>query len=100
MKERIGYIDAAKAVGIWLVVMGHCSNTIVQYPYLVSFIYLFHMPLFFLISGYFFKTPVTIMSRPGGQISKKLCKPLHSGSRRHSAGSVAVLLGRQYTDME
>ena len=66
MKERIEYIDAAKAVGIWMVVMGHSSNTIVSFPRLVSFIYLFHMPLFFLISGFFFKEPETLLGRPGG----------------------------------
>lgn len=66
MKERIEYIDAAKAVGMWMVVMGHCSNTIVAFPHLVSFVYLFHMPLFFLISGIFFKEPETILGRSGG----------------------------------
>lgn len=52
--ERIGYIDTAKAVGIILVFMGHCSN-VVSIPYLHNFIYSFHMPLFFVLAGWFIK---------------------------------------------
>lgn len=45
------YISIAKALGIILMVVGHsgCPTAIVR------FIYLFHMPLFFVCSGYFFK---------------------------------------------
>ena len=52
MKERLLYIDMLKAFGIILVVMGHVFNdtdSIVSH-----FIYAFHMPLFFLLSGVFF----------------------------------------------
>lgn len=42
-------IDAAKGMAIVLVVMGHVCTGI---PGLVKWIYSFHMPLFFLISGY------------------------------------------------
>ena len=52
MKERLLYIDMLKAFGIILVVMGHVfhdSDSIVSH-----FIYAFHMPLFFLLSGVFF----------------------------------------------
>ena len=51
MKERLLYIDMLKAFGIILVVMGHVfhdSDSIVSH-----FIYAFHMPLFFLLSGVF-----------------------------------------------
>lgn len=52
MKERIDWIDNAKAIGIFLVVFGHCSN-----PYLLkNFIFSFHMPLFFFLSGVTFST--------------------------------------------
>lgn len=57
MKQRISYIDSAKALLIALVVVGH----ILQYanphyeilPYILAqeFIYVFHMPAFFLLSG-------------------------------------------------
>ncbi len=44
------HITIAKALGIIFMVMGHAwTNT-----YLHGIIYLFHMPLFFFCSGYFF----------------------------------------------
>ena len=44
-------VSIAKAIGIILVVVGHagCPDA------LNKFIYSFHMPLFFILSGYFFK---------------------------------------------
>lgn len=49
-KVRITYISVAKGIGIILVVIGHCTI----FTYLKNYIYLFHMPLFFFISGYLF----------------------------------------------
>ena len=49
--KRNGYIDWLKGLAIFLVVYGHCwqrSDT------MFWFIYRFHMPLFFCISGYLF----------------------------------------------
>ncbi len=51
-KKRIDYFDIAKGIGIILMILGHMS---LQNRYLKNFIYSFHMPLFFIISGYFFK---------------------------------------------
>ena len=49
--RRIEWIDAAKGIGIILVVLGHMTI-----PRLAKlFIYSFHMPLFFFISGYLHK---------------------------------------------
>lgn len=48
MKRDIQY-DIAKGIGMILVVLGHANA-----PF-KSFIYLFHMALFFIISGYFYK---------------------------------------------
>ena len=51
--QRENWIDWAKALGILLVVMGHsvyASNDVTR------FIFVIHMPLFFFISGYLFKT--------------------------------------------
>lgn len=48
--ERIVWADYAKSIGIFCVVLGH---TLTNYP-LRSFIYAFHIPLFFFISGMFF----------------------------------------------
>ncbi|HIY48208.1 MAG TPA: acyltransferase family protein [Candidatus Barnesiella excrementavium] len=48
VKQRDKSIDIAKGIGIILVVYGHLACPIKEE------IYLFHMPLFFLLSGYFF----------------------------------------------
>lgn len=51
-KKRIGYIDIAKGIGIILMIIGHMP---IKNEYIKNFIFCFHMPLFFLISGYLFK---------------------------------------------
>ena len=49
-KHRDSIVDIAKGIGIFLVVLGH-----VPLPReLLTAIYLFHMPLFFFLSGMFF----------------------------------------------
>lgn len=50
--KRITYFDIAKGIGMILMIVGHCS---IKNQYILNFIFSFHMPLFFLISGYFFK---------------------------------------------
>ncbi len=52
MKQRYHYdeIDIAKGIGIFLVVIGHSINSD---SVLHTFIYMFHMPLFFIMSGLF-----------------------------------------------
>lgn len=42
-------IDILKGIGIILVVIGHNSSGVLR-----NFIYTFHMPLFFIISGFLF----------------------------------------------
>ena len=57
-KHRIGYIDSIKGFAIFLVVWGHCiqffstSNCFENIVF--STIYSFHMPLFMMLSGFFF----------------------------------------------
>ncbi len=53
MKKRIQYIDIAKGIGILLVVLGH-NDMNYYHPLLHRFIYAFHIPLFFFLSGIFF----------------------------------------------
>lgn len=57
LSERVGFIDAARLYGIFLVYYGHfiesmmkvgVATAAVQY----KFIYSFHMPLFFVLAGY------------------------------------------------
>jgi fucose 4-O-acetylase-like acetyltransferase len=63
--KRFKYIDVTKGIGILLVVLGHNDIVLVS-PYLKLFIYSFHMPLFFFISGYFIN-----VSTPFSQFLKK-----------------------------
>ncbi|MBQ9761954.1 MAG: acyltransferase family protein [Oscillospiraceae bacterium] len=53
--NRMSCVSIAKGIGILLVVLGHCITA----PYLKRMIYLFHMPLFFFLSGYLFKDKST-----------------------------------------
>jgi fucose 4-O-acetylase-like acetyltransferase len=54
MEKRIAYIDIARGIGILLIVLGH--NDLSEYhPFLHKFVYSFHIPLFFFLSGMFFK---------------------------------------------
>lgn len=64
MRNR--YMTIAKGIGIILVVVGHSSTSIK----ILNFIYLFHMPLFFFISGYFFKDKYTLS--PWEYIKKRI----------------------------
>lgn len=53
--DRIQWIDIAKGIGISCVVLGHVIVLIPQLSVLFNMIYLFHVPLFFFISGFLFK---------------------------------------------
>lgn len=48
-KERLGYIDVLRGIAMALVILGHCAP-----PYVDTFIFTFHVPLFFFISGMLF----------------------------------------------
>lgn len=50
MSQRDITIDIAKGIGIFLVVLGHVPILM----WLATPIYIFHMPLFFFLSGMFF----------------------------------------------
>lgn len=58
-RNRIGYIDTAKGIGIILVCLGHAitnanKSVNVEHSVLLQFISQFHMPFFFAISGFVF----------------------------------------------
>jgi Fucose 4-O-acetylase and related acetyltransferases len=60
--QRIAYMDIAKAFAIIAVVIGHSGSPVTH------IIYLYHMPLFFFLSGYFYKdmyskSPVTLLKK-------------------------------------
>ncbi len=61
MTKRIEYIDIAKGIGILLVVMGHNDFALVS-PFFYKFIYAFHMPLFFFVSGMLFKSEIPFLT--------------------------------------
>jgi fucose 4-O-acetylase-like acetyltransferase len=59
--SRVAWIDYAKAFGITLVVLGHVNSGLLKTPDLVmsdglklinTFLYSFHMPLFFVLAGF------------------------------------------------
>ena len=54
LAKRVEYIDIAKGIGIILVVMGHNDFALIS-PFAHKLIYSFHMPMFFFMSGMFFK---------------------------------------------
>ena len=56
MKERNLAIDVAKGLTIILMLIGHCDS--ISHG-LFKLIFSFHMPLFFILSGYFFKQKET-----------------------------------------
>ena len=49
MRERINYIDYTKGIAILFVIFGHvyCGNNVAT-----NWIYSFHIPLFFIVSGF------------------------------------------------
>ena len=51
--KRVQWIDEVKGVGILLMVIGHVYSDFIPNEFKV-WIYGFHMPLFFIISGYSF----------------------------------------------
>jgi len=48
MQNRVYWVDQVKGFAILLVVYGH------NFPFSEQYIYTFHMPLFFMVSGFFF----------------------------------------------
>ena len=63
-KPRIQYLDYIKAFAIFCVVWGHSIQHLSKNDYFANpvfeFIYSFHMPLFVIISGYFFKSALKL----------------------------------------
>lgn len=64
--NRQKYLDVAKGIGILLVVLGHAS---LKNAYVISYIYSFHMPLFFIIAGMLLQI-TSASNRPYGSVVK------------------------------
>lgn len=54
--NRIAWIDCLRGLGLILVVIGHMAMP----RWIVTYIYGFHMPLFFFLSGYLYKYNISI----------------------------------------
>ncbi len=61
LAKRVQYIDIAKGIGIVLVVMGQNDFALIS-PFAHKLIYSFHMPMFFFMSGMFFRPDVPFWS--------------------------------------
>lgn len=64
MSNRVDWIDAAKGFTMLLVIIGHCVDGYLkahmfpsytkQLQFIFNFLYSFHMPLFFILSGFLY----------------------------------------------
>lgn len=59
LQTRIGYIDLLRAFGIIVMIMGHVGFG----DLFDKWIHVFHMPMFFIISGYFYKSDWLVTRR-------------------------------------
>jgi acyltransferase len=57
--NRINWIDWAKTICMFLVIFGHCHINKAQ-DFIVQFIYSFHIPLFFILSGLLCKNQLNL----------------------------------------
>ena len=57
--KREKFIDIAKGIATILVIIGHCKYSNSK---IIAWIYSFHMPLFFMINGYFIKNSIEHLS--------------------------------------
>ena len=73
LAKRVEYVDIAKGIGIVLVVMGHNDFALIS-PFAHKLIYSFHVPMFFFMSGMFFKPDLSFWTFVQ-QRFKKLLKP-------------------------
>lgn len=61
--KRIVWIDIAKIIGIYFVVLGHALHKgSGAEGFVKDFIYIYHMPLFFFLSGYLFSAKTSFTS--------------------------------------
>lgn len=68
-RSRLNWIDELRGFGILMVVMGHCL------PPFNKYIYGFHMPLFFMISGYIYNDDNTTFALFIKKLLKRYIKP-------------------------
>lgn len=69
-KNRVEYIDVAKGISIFFVIMGHAANNLDE-PFYRVLLYTFHMPLFFMLSGILMKPKNAYGLKEWGSIIRK-----------------------------
>lgn len=72
---RLQYIDIAKGIGILLVIIGHS----ISIHSITSTIYSFHMPLFFILSGFFLKKEEKLKSAITKGFRTLICPYIFTG---------------------
>ncbi len=99
MNKRIAYIDIAKGLGILVIVLAH-NDLSGYHPTLHKFIYAFHIPLFFFLSGMFFR-PERAFGETARRRFNTLLKPylfaiflIYLGEAAFSNMTFPVILGR------
>lgn len=73
--NRINWIDWGKVFAIYLVILGHLLSSKGAEDWMVDFVYLFHMPFFFFISGYLFSVKESKVADLLKRIAKSLLLP-------------------------
>lgn len=81
--KRIEYLDIARGLCIIAIVLGH-----LQISQINSFVFTFHIPVFFLITGYFFNPTETVLDTANHKI-KTLIRPYFTASLLTIISSVA-----------
>lgn len=91
--ERIKWIDVARAYAMLMVVYGHCDASSV----IGRFIYLFHVPAFFFISGYVFNNNKSFRVFLVSKIKRLLVPFLFFGVGTILMNAIVhAVIGRQY----
>lgn len=78
-ENRLTYMDIAKGIGIVCVIVGHMNDRFIQ-----QIVFSFHMPLFFIISGFFLPSKIT----PNELLAKRVKQLLPP----YIATSIAIVL--------
>ncbi|ANZ60024.1 hypothetical protein AYR62_02135 [Secundilactobacillus paracollinoides] len=92
MAKRAEWVDMAKAIGMIAVVLGHAIHPLVADPKmstLFSVIYWWHMPLFFIIGGFFLKPLTKTWAGFRAFFKKRIVPNLKS---YFLAGSILILI--------
>lgn len=90
------YFDILKGIGIISVVVGHAFYTGNYYSdfsnYLYNFVYVYHLAIFFLVAGYFFKPEISLYV-----FLKKKIKSLYLPYLAFGGGFLVIDIMRGYT---